>query len=134
AISPVSSNRMKRLLVVPWSIAPMYRAMRPPRRVASRRSSLTPFSGGGLLAQTKREERAAGGDRHVLAAVDRVRHRPRIDLPAERCPPQQLAALRVEREEVAFAPAAEHEAARRRQHAGPRDVGHAVLPDGIERA
>src|SRR5690606_12830984 len=86
-----------------------------------------------LAAEAEREARAAGRDRRVLAAVDGIGHRTRVDLSPERLPPQELARARVEREEVALASAAEYEVARRRQHAGPRDVGHAVLPDRVER-
>src|SRR5690606_9005095 len=82
-----------------------------------------------LVAEAEREERAAGRDRHVLAAVDGIGHRTRVDLSPERLPPQELARARVEREEVALASAAAYEAAPRRQHAAPRDAGHAAPPD-----
>src|SRR5687767_8490384 len=54
------------------------------------------------LPQSVHEQRAAGGDGHVLAAADRIRHRPGRDLSAHTSPPQLFARPGVEREEVSF--------------------------------
>ena len=64
-----------------------------------------------LLSQREREQRRAGGDGDVLPAVDRVAHRAAVDLAAERDLPEQRSVAGVEREEVAFRAAAEHDIA-----------------------
>ena len=44
------------------------------------------WSRGALLAQRVDEEIVSGGDGDVLSAIDRIRHRPRRDLPADSVP------------------------------------------------
>src|SRR5919198_4996886 len=81
-----------------------------------------------LLPQRVDEQRAAGGNRDVLPAVHRIRHRSCGYLAADVPLPQELARPRVEREEVAFAPAGEHEIGRGREDAAVGDVAHLELP------
>ena len=61
----------------------------------------------GSLPQREREQGVAGGDRHVLLAVDRVAHRAAVDLAAERAFQSSCAGAGVQREEVTFLAAAE---------------------------
>ena len=72
-----------------------------------------------LLRQGEREERVAGRDRDVLAAVDRKAHRRGLNRGAERHVPQVAACLRVERDEIALSVAGEHQSAGGGEHAGP---------------
>src|SRR5678816_3020322 len=85
------------------------------------------------LREGIREQRAAGADRHVLLAVHRVAHRRGIDLAADVRLPQQRTGLRVERQEVAVAAAAEHDVAGSHERAAPRDVAEPELPLVVQR-
>src|SRR5262249_7027591 len=65
-----------------------------------------------FVSQRKRKDRVAGDDRDLLAAVDRVADRGRLNLRAELHVPQVLAGVGIERDEVALTVAREHKAAR----------------------
>src|SRR5262245_40977868 len=81
-----------------------------------------------LLPQRVDEQRTAGGNCDGLPSADRVGHRASRHLAADASLPELRAAPRVEREEVALAPAGEHEIRRRRQDTAVGDVAHLELP------
>src|SRR6185436_10549140 len=80
-----------------------------PKCPAFARSAL--YAHPSVLRQREREQRAARRDRDVLPAIHGVAHRTGVDLAAERLAPLELARARVEREEIPFTAAAEHEVA-----------------------
>src|SRR5262249_26891123 len=86
-----------------------------------------------VLPQREREEGIARGDSDVLPSIDGVRHRPRLDLAANREPPQKRPGSGVERIEETLAAAAEQEVGRGRQDASVGEVDHLVLPLPIAR-
>src|SRR6266404_2372299 len=73
-----------------------------------------------LLGQPKGKERRPRSDRHILLSVHRKRHRRRIYGRAALEVPQRLTSSGVERDNVSFRVAREHQSARGGQYPSPR--------------
>src|SRR5689334_470139 len=87
-----------------------------------------------LFVNGEHEQRESGDNRYVLLVADAVADRTAVDRRAELRLPQELASARVQRLEVAFAPAGEEQVRSRREDAALRDIGHLELPFFAARA